>query len=335
MSGQLIKSRTDLAIPRTALVVRDDPNLPALILRWRPPTQRRLLIRIAVMLAVAEFAVLFVSAVLHEPMTRMQMALAVLVVLAIGWKQTRWIMTLAIAVMLGGAPIIAHAQIAVDSLTADFNAVKDLAGQAKSYALQAQQYVTQGQQLLQLVQQYNAFVQNPSLGAAAGILQTTGLGNDLPINPASLSGLTSGYSMSLANLAGKLAMLSSLSNASFEQRHVFTCTDQSFACQQEQQRAYALAGTSGIAQSAYTDLRNHMAAIQALRDQAATVRDPAGREQVALALQSEIAWNNNLAAQIQAAQMQAKTDEASLMQQDNEKTSQAIEQTLAAIPRGQ
>jgi hypothetical protein len=239
---------------------------------------------------------------------------------------------IAVACIVVGIGGPAQAQIAVDSLTADFNAVKDLAGQAKSYALQAQQYVTEAQQLAQLVNTFNAFVANPSLGAALGLMNQTGLGNDLPINPAGLMSLTSGYSMSLANLGAKLSALSSLSNASYTQNHVYTCTDQSWSCTQEQQRGYALAGASGIAQSAYQDLRNHMPVIQALRDQAATAQTPAQRDSVALALQSETAWNNNLAAQIQAAEMQAKSDEGSLAQQDHEKTSQSIAATIAEIP---
>jgi hypothetical protein len=250
--------------------------------------------------------------------------------------RNKLVATVCIVVSFGSTPFlacsVAHAQIAVDSLTADFNAVKDLAGQAKSYALQAQQYVTEAQQLAQLVQEYNAFVQNPSLGAALGLMGQTGLGNDLPINPAGLMGLTSGYSMSLSNLGAKLSALSSLSNASYNQNHVYTCTDTSWACQQQQQRGYGLAGSSGIAQSAYQDLRNHMPVIQALRDQAATATTPAQRENVALALQSETAWNNSLAAQISAAEMQAKSDEAALAQQDNEKLSQSLDQIYNEIP---
>lgn len=228
---------------------------------------------------------------------------------------------------------VAQAQISVDSLTADFNAAKSLIQGTQQYVLQTQQYLTQAQQLATEVQQYAAFVQNPTLGAAAGILQTTGLGNDLPINPTSLMGLTSGYSMSLNNLAGKLAVLSTLSNASYNQNHVYSCTDQSWACQQEQQRGYGIAGSSGIAQSAYMDLRNHMPVVQALRDQAATATTPAQRENIALALQSETTWNNNLSAQIQAAEMQAKSDQESLAQQDSEQTSQSVQTTIDSIPQ--
>jgi len=230
---------------------------------------------------------------------------------------------------LGGA---AHAQVAVDSVTADINAVKDLAQEAKSFALQGQQYLAEAQQLIQLVQTYNAFVANPSLGAALGLMGQTGLSNDLPINPAGLVGLTSGYSMSLSGLGGKLDALSSLSNASYNQNHIYSCTGPSWACQQQQQRAYGLAGSSGIAQAAYQDLRNHMPVLQALRDQAANATTPAQRENVALALQSETAWNNNLSAQITAAQMQARTDEGNLVQQDNEKLTQALDATLNEIP---
>jgi hypothetical protein len=227
---------------------------------------------------------------------------------------------------------LANAQIAVDSVAADLNAVRSFAQEIKSFGLQAQQYVAEAQTLAQAVQQYNAFVQSPSLGAALGIMGQTGLGNDLPINPASLTGLTSGYSMSLNGLAGKLAVLSSLSNAAYSQNIVYVCTDQSWSCQQQQQRGFGLAGASGIAQSSYLDLRNHLPVLQALRDQAATATTPAQRENVALALQSETAWNNNLSAQITAAQMQAKTDEGSLTQRANEEMSKSIETTINEIP---
>jgi hypothetical protein len=49
---------------------------------------------------------------------------------------------------IGGAT---HAQIAVDSVTADLNAVRAFAQDLKNFALQGQQYVTEAQQLAQLV----------------------------------------------------------------------------------------------------------------------------------------------------------------------------------------
>lgn len=226
----------------------------------------------------------------------------------------------------------AHAQIPVTDLASIAQSAKSYVQDGRAFALQGQQYLAQAQQLSQLVQEYNALVANPSLGAAMGLMGQTGLGNDLPINPSSLMSLTSGYSMSLSDLSGKLAMLGSLSGSSYDQNHVYTCTTSSWACQQQQQRAYGLAGSSGIAQTAYQDLRNHLPVVQALRDQAATAQTPAQRENVALALQSETAWNNNLSAQVEAAKMQAESDEGSLVQKGNEKTSQSIQSTIDGIP---
>ena len=237
-----------------------------------------------------------------------------------------------IAICLFGLSGQAYAQIPVTDVASIAQQVKAEVQDLKSYALQAQQYVTEAQQLAQMVQEYNSFVADPSLGAAFGIIGQAGLGNDLPVNPASLQSLTSGYSMSLTGLTGKLAVLGSLSNTAYDQNHVFDCTNGTWACQQQQQRGYGLAGSSGIAQSAYQDLRNHMPVVQALQAQAATARTPAQRENVALALQSETVWTNNLSAQIAAAEMQAKSDEGSLIQQGNEKTSQSIQATIDAIP---
>lgn len=226
----------------------------------------------------------------------------------------------------------AHAQMAVDSFTEDFNAVKSLYQQGQAYALQGEQAITEAHQLEQLVSTYQAFVQNPSLGGALGLINQAGLGNDLPINPSSLMSMTSGYSMSLSNLGAKLSALSSLSNTAYNQNHVYTCTDPGPSCTQQTRSGYAIAGTSGIAQSAYQDLINHQPVLQALRTQAAAAQTPAARENVMQQVQIETTWNNNLAAQIQAAQMQATADERAQAQQSNELTTQAVEATIASIP---
>jgi len=243
---------------------------------------------------------------------------------------TRSIIAAAILASVTGG--YAYAQVPVTDGGVLAQDVISVAQQAKQYALQGAQYLNQMNQTAQMVQQYYAFVQNPSLGAAVGLINQAGVGNDLPINPSALVGLTSGYSMSLSGLAGKLQTLSNLANTSYSQNHVYTCTDQSWACQQQQQRAYGLAGISGIAQSAYQDLRNHMPVVQALQQQAATATTPAERENIANALQAESVWNQNLLAQVQAAQMQANADTANLVQRDNEELSKNINDTLASIP---
>jgi type IV secretion system protein VirB5 len=236
------------------------------------------------------------------------------------------------AAMVGLLVASAHAQVPVTDTASLVQEVKSYVQDIKGYALQGQQYLTQAQQLSQQVQTYYAFVQNPSLGAAMGVMGQTGLGNSLPINPSGLIGLTSGYSMSLSGLSGKLAQLSSLSNASYDQNHIYTCTDQSWSCTQQKQRGYGLAGTSGLAQSAYQNLRDHMPVVQALRDRAETATTPAEREQVSMALQSEQSWHDNLMGQVEAAKMQADTDTQNLVQQDHERLTRDIDATIAAIP---
>lgn len=238
------------------------------------------------------------------------------------------------AAALSLAALPARAQVPVTDVASQFQLVKQNLQEALGYARQGQQYLTELQSAAQLVTQTQALIQNPSLGAAAGLMGRAGLSNDLPVNPYSMMSLTSGYSMSLSGLSGKLAALGNMANTSYGQSHVYDCSDSSWACQQQKQRAYGLAGSSGIAQAAYQNLRDHMPVVQALRDRAATATGPAERENVAIALQSEQAWHDNLMGQVKAAEMQAGVARDNLAQQDNEKTSQDIEATINQIPGG-
>lgn len=241
----------------------------------------------------------------------------------------KWV---AVACFMGvSAPALA--QIPVIDSASNLQQVKSFIQDIKGYVLQGQQALTQAQILAQTVQTYYSFVQDPSLGAAIGILNQTGLSNSLPINPNGLIGLTSGYSMSLGGLAGRLSALNTLTSTSYGQYHVYDCTDNSWACDQQKKRAYGIAGTSGIAQAAYQDIRDHMPVVQSLRDRAASATTPAERENVMIALQSEQAWHDNMVGQINAIQLQAKADEASLGQQDQERFSRDIDATIAGIPQ--
>ncbi len=228
----------------------------------------------------------------------------------------------------------ASADVPVTDSLANISLIKQYGQDIKSYMLQGQQYLTQAQTLAQQVQQYYAFVQNPSLGAATGLMYQTGLSNELPINPSGLVGLTSGYSMSLSGLAGRLSALSSLTNTAYSQNHVYSCTDGSWSCQQQVQRGYGLAGASGIAQAAYEDLRNHMPVVQALRDEAASATTPAQRENVMAELQAESVWHDNLMAQVNSAQMQALVDQQNAGQRADEAMSRDIDATIQSIPGG-
>jgi len=208
--------------------------------------------------------------------------------------------------------------------------------QLKQWATQAQQYTMQGQQYLTEATQLAALVQHPNLGAALQAMQITGLSNQLPINPSALMSITSGAGMSLsslsfAGLSGRLGQLSSFASGAFANNNVYTCTDQSWTCQQQQQRAIGIAGTAGIAQAAYQSLRDHQATIQALEDQAVNADTPAARENIANALQVEQTWTQNLQAQVTAAEMQAQSDTASEVQKQHEATTRDLQQTIADL----
>ena len=75
--------------------------------------------------------------------------------------------------------------------------IQQTAQTAKAYLLQAQQYSQQ-------IQEYMAFVHDPSLGAAMGIMNQAGLSNDLPVNPLAVQSLTSGVNGLSGVMSGPL-----------------------------------------------------------------------------------------------------------------------------------
>ena len=123
--------------------------------------------------------------------------------------------------LLSAAP--AHAQIPVTDIFADsVGWVQNLENQVKQYALDLKTYIldeTSGlheaatdlntaQTYLQTLQTYLAFVQNPSLANAMGLLNTLGLSSDMPVNPMQLMSLINGFnSMGNGGLMGDLAAL--------------------------------------------------------------------------------------------------------------------------------
>lgn len=219
----------------------------------------------------------------------------------------------------------AHAQgIAVIDAASIFQQIEQLAQEVKSYGLQAQQYLTQ-------VQQLEALVHNPSLGAAMGLMNTTGLNNDLPVNPLAVQSLTNGYNSlnSLAGILGKLTTLTNLVNTNYNANHIYSPTDGSWNSQQLIANGNAIAGTQGAAQAAYQDLRNHLPVIQALRDRLLTATNPKDVADAQAQLVAETTWTNNLQSELQAIQVNAEAQAASRAQQDNESLDQGIDSFLA------
>ena len=201
--------------------------------------------------------------------------------------------------------------------------VQQLTQQVKSYALQAQQFMTE-------VQQLEAFVHNPNLGAALGLMNTTGLSNDLPVNPAAIQSLTNGYSSltSLAGILGKLTTLTNLVNTNYNTNHIYSPTDGSWNSQQLIAAGNAIAGVQGAAQSAYQDLRTHLPIIQSLRNQLLTATNPKDVADAQSELVAEAAWTNNLQSELAAIQVNAQQQAASRAQQANESLDAGIDSFL-------
>lgn len=228
----------------------------------------------------------------------------------------------------------AHAQITVYDPTG-------LLAQAKSLYQELQSYTTQLAQLQQEIQTVTwaattaqSLIQNPNLGTAMALMGQLGLSQDLPVNPMQIQGLLTGVSSmnSLSSITGAFSSLNGLVNSSWSANHVYTCNDQSWNCQQQQQQANSAAGLQGTMGTLYQDLANHIQILQALRTSAGTATDPAQRENVMLEAALENSWAQNTGAQLNSAvgtfmaQKQAATD------RDEEQFTKSIDAVIAAKP---
>ena len=77
------------------------------------------------------------------------------------------------------------------------------------YALQGRQYAQQVQQAEMELQQLQGFIHNPSLGAAAALINRSGLGNKLPLDPQMVASMAQGFG-GPTSLSGILSCLSQL-----------------------------------------------------------------------------------------------------------------------------
>jgi hypothetical protein len=240
----------------------------------------------------------------------------------------------------------AHAQVSVIDFSSIAQQVKDygvelqqeltetkeLIGDELSWATQAQQYAMQGQQYLTEVTQLEAFVQNPSLGTAMGLLNQAGLGSTMPVSPYALMGLMNGVQYGaggLPQIQGILGSLSTLSGTAYSANHVYTPTDGSWTSQQIIANANSIAGTQGTALTSYQDLQTHAAAFQALRDHLNDATTPKQVQDAQAEIALEDTWTVNEQAKLTATQLAYQAQQASRVQQANEQLQQAIDADLA------
>lgn len=211
-----------------------------------------------------------------------------------------------------------------------------------SYFTEEEQLATQIKQLTTMLDQYTEivfmavnFIHNPSLGAAFGILEMAGLRLDsLPLNVYALSGLMSGYKSGafLSNWQGIPGQLSSLFNTSSSNDQVYRCSDASFKCKQQQEKADAASGYKSVAGQVYTDIQNHNTALNALRDTANSASDPKTVQDVTAQAAIENAWSTNNATRMLSIIGIGQAQADIIRSQGEQKAKQQADEFLAAVP---
>lgn len=218
----------------------------------------------------------------------------------------------------------AHAQIPVTDVASNLQLIKTYLQDLKGYAAQLQQLQQEVQTAMATVQTVESLVQNPNLGTAMALMGRVGISNPLPLNPSAVQGLISGRT----NVAGLPGLLSSLISTQSSTNSVYTCTNGSWACEQQIAAARGIAGSQGIAQGIFQQLGDHIPILQALRDNLATATTPAQRENAMAAIQSEQVWTANAAAQMQSAMMLAAMERDNRAQREDELITQSIDSEL-------
>lgn len=235
--------------------------------------------------------------------------------------------TLLTASLLAGCLMAqpSRAQIAVQDQANLVQQAQDYLQILKSYALQAQQYAAQAQQLETAITQLDAFIQNPDLGAAMGLMQTAGLTSAIPVDPSAVQSIVSGS----GGVQGTFGALSGLMAGSLGANNVYTCTDPSWACTQARAAAAGNAGQQGLAMNSIATLAAHLPVIQSLRYDLATARDPAQREHVTAELQAETAWGIQENDRLMATNIMLTSEQTVRDQQAKEKLTKDLDTSIS------
>lgn len=215
-------------------------------------------------------------------------------------------------------PVTGHTQVLTDSPSEDLQMLKDWVQTQKTWILQNTQALHEAatdlntaQTYLQDVQTYLAFVENPSLANAMGLLNAAGLGSSLPADPMQVMSLANGFTSmssgggSLSADLSKLRMVSSYASSAFGANHVYTCSALDSACAAMNARANGIAGSMGLAQAGYGDIQAHLGVISGLRADLAGTTDPAKRETISAQIGTEQLYIQNTLASLTAVGQQA------------------------------
>lgn len=223
----------------------------------------------------------------------------------------------------------ARAQVIVNDPAAIVQLLKSYTQELKGYATQLQQLQQEVQTAQYEMSTFNSLVQNPNLGTAMALMNQAGLGSTLPISPYAVQGLINGQ----GGISGTLGALSTLANSSFNTNLVYSCTDNSWQCQQQKNTANGLAGSQSVALNALQTLQSHVPILASIRTQLATATAPAQRENAMAALQTEEAWTAEQGNQLMAANILVSTQARVRQEQAQERLNQSIDHVLASMPQ--
>lgn len=208
---------------------------------------------------------------------------------------------------------------------------EELVADQFGWATQAASYARQGQQYLAEAQQLAALVHEPIQYAAMGLMNMTGLGSSMPISPGALMGAVNGVSYGgggLMQINGMLGSVSTMSSGIYSQHNIYTPDDGRWDSQQMIINANSIAGTQALAGSAYGDLTNHSTAYQSMRDHLSTSDTPKDVQDAQAEIALEGVWTANQAAKLTATQITYEAQQASMKQQESEKTTQSFDDQL-------
>lgn len=209
-------------------------------------------------------------------------------------------------------------------------------GENFSWVTQYGQYITEISHYMNDAQMLLNLSHHPTLGAAMGLLNQAGLTSSLPFNPMAAMNLINGLSYNqggFGEVNGLLNTLSGLAGGGYQQSHLYTPTDTSWASAQLVANSNSLAGSQGAAMAAYTDYSNHLGVLPTLRQNAASATNTKDALDTANQLQSEIAWNVNEMGRAQQVATLSQLQQQSRIQRDEERLACELEQFRSPTPQ--
>lgn len=192
-------------------------------------------------------------------------------------------------------PVLSEVEAAIAS--------NQLVQAVKGYVLETKQYITELEELARVEAMLQGMIQHPSLGAAQAAMGALGISNPLGGIPSAYTMLSmvGGLHSGIGSISGRLGQLGGLLNGIGGINGGPPCQDDTYGCQILQRRYNAATGYQSVLGKLYGDLSDHFEVLRGLRDRQSTATDPAERENLILAVQSEQAWSTAALGQMEAA----------------------------------